>query len=74
MIEINNSEIRKLLTKKHMKSVDLLGVIRKYKNARGEHSKEIFKDIIFENNVRLIYKMASKRCYGLPVEDLCVKD
>jgi len=66
MIEINNKEIRKLLSRKHMKSSDLLDVIRDYKAADTEEKRESLKNIIFENNVRLIYKIASRRCYGLP--------
>ncbi len=66
MVEINNKEIRRLLGKKHMKSVDLLAVVKSYKEAQTEERKEHFKNIIFENNVKLIYKIASKRCYGLP--------
>jgi RNA polymerase sigma factor (sigma-70 family) len=49
-----------------MKSIDLLGVVKKYKDAESENDKDFFKNIIFENNVRMIYKMASRRCYGLP--------
>ena len=49
-----------------MKSVDLLEIVRGYKDAQTEERKDYFKNIIFENNVKLIYKLASKRCYGLP--------
>jgi RNA polymerase sigma factor (sigma-70 family) len=66
MLEINNKEIRRLLSKKHMKSADLLSVIKSYKEAKTEERKEFFKNIVFENNVKLIYKIAAKRCYGLP--------
>jgi RNA polymerase sigma factor (sigma-70 family) len=66
MVEINNKEIRRLLTKKHIKSADLLLVVKNYKEAKTEERKDFFKNIIFENNVRLIYKLASKRCYALP--------
>jgi RNA polymerase sigma factor (sigma-70 family) len=66
MIEVNSKEIRRLLTKKFMKSSDLLDVVGKYKDATTEELKDFYKNIIFENNVKLIYKIASRRCYGLP--------
>lgn len=66
MIEINSNEIRRLLSKKHIKSADMLKAIKSYKESDTNEKKEFFKNIIFENNVKLIYKIASKRCHGLP--------
>ena len=65
MFDINSKEIRKLLGKPYLKSRELLEVVRKYKQTKSEERKEYYKNIIFESNVKLIYKIASKRCNSL---------
>ncbi len=61
-------ELEKMLKSSYLGGKDLIAIIKKYKTCKNLEEKEKLREIIFNNNIRMIRKQASHFARNSPVD------